>query len=190
MQSRLHFIHNAILRHCSGALAPRSTPASCCRGCSQPHQRGYLIHRPCCTHCRLGICEIPRKARQLDQDFELPRIEIRERTVQQLNRHLNTGIQLLTTSCSRFDHSTIYEGSGDAADDQVIDASDYGPACPQHEAVSFAAPNDLGLGSVLSLLEGTPLLQSVLKQSEDCLSINVQRPQNESLTDLPVVVWM
>jgi len=97
---------------------------------------------------------------------------------------------MLTVSCSRFDHSTIYEGSGDDADGQVIDASDYGPACPQHEAVSFAAPNDAGLGSVLSLLEGTPLLQSVLKQSEDCLSINVQRPQNESLTDLPVVLWM
>jgi carboxylesterase type B len=96
---------------------------------------------------------------------------------------------MLIVSYSRFDHSTVYEG-GDGADGQVIDASDYGPACPQHEAVSFAAPDDLGLGSVLSLLEGTPLLAGVLKQSEDCLSINVQRPQNDSLTDLPVVVWM
>lgn len=93
------------------------------------------------------------------------------------------------TVSSRFDHSTVYEGSGDT-DGQVIDASDYGPACPQHEGVSLAAPDDLGLGSTLSLLEGTPLLAGVLKQSEDCLSINVQRPQNESLTDLPVVVWM
>lgn len=96
---------------------------------------------------------------------------------------------ILTVSSSRFDHSTVYHGSG-AEEDKVIDASNYGPACAQHEIVSVLAPYDGGLGGTLSLLEATPLFQGVLKQSEDCLSINVQRPQDEDLKDLPVVIWM
>ena len=67
---------------------------------------------------------------------------------------------------------------------------EYGPACSQHEAVSILAPSDGGLGSVASLLEATPLFQGVLKQAEDCLFVNVQRPQDQSLHDLPVVIWM
>ena len=45
-------------------------------------------------------------------------------------------------------------------------------------------------GQVISLLEALPLTQAALQQSEDCLFINVARPQDQSLKDLPVVLWM
>lgn len=89
----------------------------------------------------------------------------------------------------RFDHSTVFAGNGTSAD-QVIDASEYGPACAQHEVTSILAPSDLGLGKVVGILESTPLFQAVQKQSEDCLSLNIQRPRDASLQDLPVMVWM
>lgn len=69
------------------------------------------------------------------------------------------------------------------------DVSDYGPACPQHEFTSLLAPSDLGLGSLLGVIEAG-LLLPVLKQSEDCLSINVQRPLNTGDKKLPVLLWM
>ena len=70
------------------------------------------------------------------------------------------------------------------------DVSDYGPACPQHEFTSLFAPDDIDLGAVAGYLE-TGLLASVLKQNEDCLSINIQRPQGIKKSEkLPVLVWM
>lgn len=96
----------------------------------------------------------------------------------------------ILTLYRRFDHSTVYQGDAGHNASEVIDVSDYGPACAQHEAVTLLSPSDLGLGQAASLVEATPLFQKVLKQSEDCLSINVQRPQNESLKDLPVLMWM
>lgn len=89
----------------------------------------------------------------------------------------------------RFDHSTIFEGNGTSSD-QVFDASEYGPACPQHEVTSILAPSDLGLGKIAGILEATPLFQTIQKQSEDCLSVNIQRPKDATLTNLPVMVWM
>jgi carboxylesterase type B len=71
-----------------------------------------------------------------------------------------------------------------------LDVSDYGPACPQHQLVSELAPSDLGIGSIGGLLEAS-LSQSGFKQSEDCLSINIQRPQNISAGEkLPVLMWI
>jgi hypothetical protein len=74
----------------------------------------------------------------------------------------------------------------------VQDASDYGPACPQHEITSLAAEGVLagaGLDSLTGKLEGL-LLQPVLKESEDCLNINVQVPRGYEGKALPVVLWM
>lgn len=86
----------------------------------------------------------------------------------------------------RFDHSQIFNQNLGG----VQDASDYGPACPQHNIVSAFAPSDLGLGLVGGFIESLPFFQKILKQDEDCLYINVQRPQNESLEGLPVLAWM
>lgn len=72
----------------------------------------------------------------------------------------------------------------------IQDVSDYGPACPQHEATSVLAPNDLGLGAFAGAVEAL-LSQPVLRESEDCLNINVQVPKNiPEGTKLPVVHWM
>jgi len=90
----------------------------------------------------------------------------------------------------RYDHATVFDGPVASSSGQPIDASDYGQSCAQQEVVSLAAPSDAGLSAALGFLESTPLLAKVLKQGEDCLSINVQRPRNQSLTDLPVMVFM
>jgi carboxylesterase type B len=74
----------------------------------------------------------------------------------------------------------------------VQDASDYGPACPQHEPTSLLAEgaiSGLGLGSLTRNLEAL-LLQGVLKESEDCLNINVQVPKGHEGKKLPVVLWL
>lgn len=91
---------------------------------------------------------------------------------------------------SRFDHSKIFEEGSSKFGDDALDASHYGPSCAQHQIGTLLSPDDLGLGQVVSQLEATPLLRKVLKQSEDCLYVNVQRPQDETLDDLPIVVWM
>ncbi|KAH0593279.1 hypothetical protein MHUMG1_09001 [Metarhizium humberi] len=86
----------------------------------------------------------------------------------------------------RFDHSQLFNQNLGG----VQDASDYGPACPQHNIVSAFAPSDLGLGLVGGFIESLPFFQKILKQDEDCLYINIQRPQNESLEGLPVLAWI
>lgn len=87
----------------------------------------------------------------------------------------------------RFNHSFLADQS---LGSKVQDVSDYGPACPQHEFTSLLAPNDIDLGAIAGYLE-TGLLAPVLKQSEDCLSINIQRPQGIKKSEkLPVLVWM
>lgn len=94
----------------------------------------------------------------------------------------------------RFDHSVIYHGETNGSSDKVYDASHYGPACPQFDIAGFLAGvvdlHGLGLGKIASFLEATPLFQTIVRQSEDCLSVNVQRPRDKNLKDLPVVVWM
>lgn len=88
----------------------------------------------------------------------------------------------------RFDHSIVFKGPVYNA--TVIGASEYGAPCPQHSLTSESPPSDLGLGATLALLEATPLFQEAIKQDEDCLCINIQRPQDHSLKDFPVLVWM
>jgi hypothetical protein len=77
---------------------------------------------------------------------------------------------VLTMTNSRFDHSKIVGVGFSKVRDEVIDASDYSPACPQHSLTTLLPPDDLGIGQAVSLLEATPLLQGVVKQSEDCLN--------------------
>jgi carboxylesterase type B len=72
----------------------------------------------------------------------------------------------------------------------VQDATDYGPACPQQNLV--ASPlyqENRAIGSTLGFLQS--FVQPVLRQSEDCLSINVQVPEGVNDTaGLPVLMWI
>ncbi|SMQ51504.1 unnamed protein product [Zymoseptoria tritici ST99CH_1A5] len=87
----------------------------------------------------------------------------------------------------RFDHARIF-------DDQlsgVQQATQYGDVCPQHLLnPSILAPDVGEVGEAISYVEALPFAQKATRQSEDCLSINVQRPKDQSLKDLPVVVWI
>lgn len=73
----------------------------------------------------------------------------------------------------------------------VTDATDYGPACPQHELV--ASPlyqENAEVGELLGFAEAV-LLPNVTRQAEDCLSINVQVPRGVTNTSkLPVLMWI
>lgn len=72
----------------------------------------------------------------------------------------------------------------------IQNVSDYGPACPQHQATSALAPNDLRLGAFAGAVEAL-LTRPVLRESEECLNINVQVPKNiPKGTKLPVVHWV
>ncbi|KAL5335517.1 Alpha/Beta hydrolase protein [Aspergillus crustosus] len=86
----------------------------------------------------------------------------------------------------RFDHPYLVNETLEG----VQDATRYGDACPQQQLVSVLAPNDLKLGALLGLAEFA-LLNPALKQSEDCLSINVQTPSGISPdANLPVILWI
>lgn len=73
----------------------------------------------------------------------------------------------------------------------VTDATDYGPACPQHELVSSPFyQGNAQVGQLLGFAE-TVLLPKILRQDEDCLSINVQVPKGVTNTSgLPVLMWI
>ena len=87
----------------------------------------------------------------------------------------------------RFDHARLFNDQLSG----VQQATQYGDVCPQHLLVpSIVAPDIGGVGEAVSFVEALPLAQDVYQESEDCLSINVQRPQDESLKDLPVVLWI
>lgn len=87
----------------------------------------------------------------------------------------------------RFDHARLFNSPLPG----IQDVSQYGPICPQHMVVPSVLAPDIGpLGEAISTLESLPLTQQVLRQSEDCLLINIQRPQDETLDNLPVLLWM
>lgn len=72
----------------------------------------------------------------------------------------------------------------------VQDASKYGLACPQQEltASPLYAENAV-IGKTIGFLQS--FIQPVLRQGEDCLSINVQVPQGVNDTaGLPVLMWI
>ena len=73
----------------------------------------------------------------------------------------------------------------------VQDATNYGPACPQHELVSSPLyPENEHVGEILGLAESL-LLPNITYQAEDCLSINVQVPKGVNDTSqLPVLMWI
>ncbi|KAI5361763.1 putative carboxylesterase, type B, carboxylesterase type B, active, alpha/Beta hydrolase [Septoria linicola] len=73
----------------------------------------------------------------------------------------------------------------------VTDATDYGPACPQHEPVSSSFyQENAQIGQLLGFAE-TVLLPKILRQDEDCLSINVQVPKGvTNISGLPVLMWI
>lgn len=113
---------------------------------------------------------------------------------------------MVLTSCAgipfakagRFEHPSLYNES-DALG--VINATQYGPICPQKTTGSILTLNSsyslaLGAeGTVIGTLAGS-LADAVLNsvgadRREDCLSINVQTPQNITAdAKLPVVMWM
>ncbi|KAI0457156.1 sterol esterase [Xylaria acuta] len=69
----------------------------------------------------------------------------------------------------------------------TFDASGLGPSCPQ---MFFSTQGDL-LTEVLGNLIDTPLFQTVTGQTEDCLTIRVQRPAGTKLdAKLPVLFWI
>jgi carboxylesterase type B len=87
----------------------------------------------------------------------------------------------------RFDHAQLFNDKLEG----VQQATQYGDVCPQHQLAPSEVSPGLGkVGEAISYVNTLPFAQAATKQSEDCLSINVQRPQDQSLTDLPVVVWI
>ncbi|KAI0970901.1 sterol esterase [Xylaria arbuscula] len=69
----------------------------------------------------------------------------------------------------------------------TFDATGSGPACPQ---MFFSTTGDL-LTSLLGDLIDTPLFQTVTGQTEDCLTIRVQRPAGtKANAKLPVLFWI
>ncbi|KAI5359782.1 putative carboxylesterase, type B, carboxylesterase type B, active, alpha/Beta hydrolase [Septoria linicola] len=87
----------------------------------------------------------------------------------------------------RFDHAQLFNETLEG----VQQATEYGDVCPQHLLVPSIVAPDIGeVGEATSFVEALPLAQDVYKQSEDCLSINVQRPQDQNLKDLPVLLWI
>ncbi|KAI0467853.1 sterol esterase [Xylaria cf. heliscus] len=69
----------------------------------------------------------------------------------------------------------------------TFDASGAGPACPQ---MFFSTEGSL-LTSVLGNLINTPLFQTVTGQTEDCLTMRVQRPAGTKIdAKLPVLFWI
>ncbi|KAI1750140.1 sterol esterase [Xylaria castorea] len=69
----------------------------------------------------------------------------------------------------------------------TFDASGIGPSCPQ---MYFSTQGDL-LTSVLGNLTNTPFFQTVTDQTEDCLTMRVQRPAGtKPNAKLPVLFWI
>ncbi|KAI1381605.1 sterol esterase [Hypoxylon crocopeplum] len=69
----------------------------------------------------------------------------------------------------------------------TFDATGLGPSCPQ---MFFSTEGDL-ITSVLGNLINTPLFQTVTGQTEDCLTMRVQRPADTaSNAKLPVLFWI
>ena len=68
-----------------------------------------------------------------------------------------------------------------------FDATGIGPSCPQ---MFFSTGGD-PLSSVLGELLNTPLFQTVTDQTEDCLTVRVQRPAGTAPdAGLPVLFWI
>ncbi|KAI0390052.1 sterol esterase [Xylariaceae sp. FL0594] len=69
----------------------------------------------------------------------------------------------------------------------TLDAAGAGPACPQ---MTFSTEGSL-LQSVLGNLLDTPFFQTITGQTEDCLTMRVQRPAGTQAGDnLPVLFWI
>lgn len=111
-------------------------------------------------------------------------------------RTMSKGIPF--AKAGRFEHSYLYNESDSLG---VIDATSYGPICPQKTTGSILSLNSsyslvLGAeGTAIGALAGS-LVDAVLNsvgadRQEDCLSINVQTPQNITAdAKLPVLIWM
>lgn len=70
----------------------------------------------------------------------------------------------------------------------TIDATGSGPSCPQ---MFFSTSDNELLTSVLGTLLNTPLFQTVTGQTEDCLTMRVQRPVGtKANAKLPVLLYI
>lgn len=71
----------------------------------------------------------------------------------------------------------------------TIKATKNGNACPQFFLSD--AMSDNPAAAVIAEFLHSPLIQKILKQSEDCLYLNVQRPTGVAAdTKLPVLFWI
>ncbi|KAI1262278.1 alpha/beta-hydrolase [Xylariaceae sp. FL1019] len=69
----------------------------------------------------------------------------------------------------------------------TFDATGQGPSCPQ---MFFSTEGEF-LTEVLGYVSNTPLFQTVLSETEDCLTMKVQRPAGTEAGDnLPVLFWI
>ncbi|TFK34734.1 Alpha/Beta hydrolase protein [Crucibulum laeve] len=70
-----------------------------------------------------------------------------------------------------------------------LTATQYGPSCPQQSLPPVNAPDIVG-SEAFQIIEDE-LTTTEKEQSEDCLTINIIRPQNVTKSDkLPVVLWI
>lgn len=70
----------------------------------------------------------------------------------------------------------------------TFDATGIAPSCPQ---MYFSTGGDDFLTQVLGDIADTPPFQEGSNQSEDCLTLNVQRPAGTTAdAELPVLFWM
>ncbi|TVY16163.1 putative secreted lipase [Lachnellula arida] len=98
---------------------------------------------------------------------------------------VNSFLGMPYATAARFDNPVLYNKSLSG----IQSATAYGPACPQHELVALTSDVVPEVAGLLGLAES--VLGKVLSQSEDCLSVNVQVPQNATPdSNLPILFWI
>ncbi|KAL2881481.1 hypothetical protein SGCOL_003047 [Colletotrichum sp. CLE4] len=126
-----------------------------------------------------------------------PKVEISYANITgRVNANIKEFLGIPFASAGRFEHSQLYtEQLGD------LDASDYGPICPQKTTTSILTTDSnsslvlgkLGtqIGPIVGALADTVFNTIGRTRSEDCLLINVQTPVDATKGDkLPVVIWI
>ncbi|KAF2756378.1 carotenoid ester lipase [Pseudovirgaria hyperparasitica] len=88
----------------------------------------------------------------------------------------------------RFEHAQLFSRKLEG----IQDATHFGPACTQKSTGSILAANgtgDLGIGAAVGFIEEA--LYPLSPQSEDCLLINIQVPENTRPdAKLPIIMWI
>ncbi len=92
-------------------------------------------------------------------------------------------------TAGRLQNPTVFSAANKLAGLQ--DATKHGPTCPQQELIaSTLSKSNAGKQSLLANVE-VLTNQNLMNQAEDCLSINIQVPQDyNSSMKLPVMMWI